>query len=199
MRPPRDHSTGTWEDARERLSRVLGGPGPSSDAVADEWIREALAAAYGLQDASGLSPERFYLACQRLHRVVRSLEDMGDVAFTTDLRATVASSFSRFFDVELEGPPWRIDPTDDARPPWREWKEAADFGMVGDPGNERGGPARTPSDSANTNERSVRSMTDEPDVPAPRPEITAEEAAEAALSKGATPLDEWLESRKVPA
>lgn len=142
---------GSWTDALDRLGRALGGP-----AEAEEWLRQAVRAAYGRDSLHDLTREERHVAFQRTCGVVLACEEAGwpdevvDGATgrlslwwrdgTIDFdpgprdeaarprRARVAEIFARYFGgVVVDGPPWRLSPREHDRPAYEEWSQGAEF------------------------------------------------------------------------
>lgn len=99
---------------------------------AEEWLREALEVAWGVQGVHELPRPRRQLALQRTIGTLLWIQDNhGDVAFMLDTRSVVADAFARFWGgIVLKGPPWRLDPADgDDMPTREEWDSLASFGV----------------------------------------------------------------------
>lgn len=110
----------------ERFDRVL------TPHAAQEWLRQALLATWGVEDPSGLNRPGRSLALQRVIHVVYALEDheLGQMLpFTGDGgRAATREAFARRWGgIALEGPPWRLGPAETDRPTHAEWASSADF------------------------------------------------------------------------
>lgn len=110
----------------ERLEHVV------TPHAAAEWLRQALRAAWGVDDPTGLNRPGRALALQRLIGVVCALEDheLGDMlTFTGDGgRSAVREAFARRWGgIYLEGPPWRLGPDEADRPTYAAWSASADF------------------------------------------------------------------------
>lgn len=114
---------GSWAEVYDRLGDVLG-----DDRAGREWVRQALEAAWGVTDPVDLDRARRGLALQKASGVVLALEDEdGDVAFRVGVRAVVAGVVARYFGgVAVDGPVWRLDPTEHDRP--TAAAVSADFG-----------------------------------------------------------------------
>jgi hypothetical protein len=111
----------TWAALLDRLAYLFGG-GEWGAATAAEWMREAVAARYG----SGLTRVRRQVAFQKALGVLWALEDEhDDLAFMVGTRAVVAAAVRRYFEADVVGPPWRLDPGED-RPLWEDWRQTAD-------------------------------------------------------------------------
>lgn len=112
----------TWAEVTQRLAVVLGGAGGEPYATAEELIREACEATWGVE-LPALSRTYRQVALQRMVSTVIALEAQGELAFTIGLRAIVAETFARFWKgLMLDGPPWRLDPAED-RPLYECWAE----------------------------------------------------------------------------
>lgn len=114
----------SWEDVRARLAATLGG-GSVGNADAAEWIRESLERCYDVQDESELDPVTRADALRRIMVPVGLLQG-DDLAVVIGTRRIVADAFARSRAGELNGPPWRVDPTEDL-PTRQEWSARADF------------------------------------------------------------------------
>lgn len=108
---------------------VQFGGGEQAEAVAREWIREALVCAFQVQDPAELPKVRRAFALQRMLGVLFALEDDAeDFAFAFNTRHQVAQKFGQLLDgCLLDGPPWRLDPGDTAYPPYDVWALSASF------------------------------------------------------------------------
>lgn len=99
---------------------------------ADEWLRQALQATWGVDDPSELRRPVRSLALQRTLHVVYAIQD-GDLAdmliFTDDGgRSRIREAFARRWGgIALDGPPWRTGPGETDRPTYQEWSARADF------------------------------------------------------------------------
>lgn len=127
----------TWTALLDRLAYQLGGRSGSFEAEAEEWIRTAIDARFGVSSLHDLDRGRRQVAFQKSAGVVLSLESGGgaenEVALELDCRARIQAVFARYFDgVLVEGPPWRLSPAETARPCWEEWRQPADFPGVSD-------------------------------------------------------------------
>ena len=146
----------SWPEVLDRLGRslVADGGGPAG---AEEWLRQAVRAAYSVGSLHGLSREQRLVAFQRTCGVVLALEDdsLAEIVVSgetgqpslwwggtfdpdpdpadpaLDPRQRVAALFARYFaGVALKGPPWAMSPLEQ-RPSFTEWAQSANFPMDG--------------------------------------------------------------------
>lgn len=122
----------TWTALLDRLAYQLGGRSGSYPLEAEEWIRTAVEARFDVSSLHDLDRARRQIAFQKSAGVVLGLESglaaESEVALEPDCRARIAALFARYFDgVAVEGPPWRISPTETTRPSWEDWNAEADF------------------------------------------------------------------------
>lgn len=112
------------------MARLLGGPGRRVEA--EEWLRQAVAAAYGVASLHDLDRQTRAVAFQKASGVLIALcEHDGDLAFEREQRRIVQEVFARFFGGHLvDGPAWRLGPDEDL-PSRAEYEEAADFAAAG--------------------------------------------------------------------
>lgn len=125
---------GSWADLFDLLARMFGG-GEQARAAAVEWIRQAVEARYGVRSLRDLDRGRravaFQKACGTWIGLWESLE--GDLAFYAGQRDLVRDVVARYWDgAVVDGPPWRVAPTEGMRPTYGEWVAAADFAEVVD-------------------------------------------------------------------
>jgi hypothetical protein len=133
----------TWTEAVVRLSELLSGRDE-----AEEWLREAVAAVYGVESLHDLSRADRAVAFRRTAGAVDALEELGvpleylgpsgllllDPPGTVWLaedgysrRERIVGVLARYFDgAALHGPPWRLSPYETGRPSREEWA-TADF------------------------------------------------------------------------
>lgn len=118
---------GSWSEVAARLAGLFGG-GAGGDAIAWEWLHEAVAAVWGGSgDPADLPSIQRGVALQKASGALLALEG-DDLAFMLGVRGYVAAVFARYFrGVVLNGPPWRLDPHELDRPTWEEWAASADF------------------------------------------------------------------------
>lgn len=99
--------------------------------AAQEWLRQALLAAYGVEDPAALPRVARSLALQRtLHVVLVLGEEHGAMLpFTPDGgRVAVREAFARRWGgIALDGPPWRLGPAETDRPVYADWADQANF------------------------------------------------------------------------
>jgi hypothetical protein len=125
----------TWTMLLDRLAYQLGGRSDGFRAEAEEWVRDAVEARYGVRSLHELDRPRRQIAFQKCSGVLLALEQgdgsYDDLAFQSDCRRRVAAAFARYFDgVAINGPPWRISPVEEYRPTWDEWQEPPDFALL---------------------------------------------------------------------
>lgn len=118
----------TWAGALGRLASILGGGSEQFRVEAEEWLREAVASAYGVESLYDLTRTQRQVAFQRTLVVANDLAGEGEIAFLHDLRRVVASAFAARFECgPLAGPEWRMSPVERDRPTYREVAALADF------------------------------------------------------------------------
>jgi hypothetical protein len=133
----------TWAGLFDRLAQVLGGAGGRPEGVfyeeAERWFREAVEATYGVTSLRDLDrgerARAFQRACGTLAAVYDACADLGcDLAFTYGSRDVLRRCFARTWGgAALDGPPWRLDPSETDRPTHEEWATADDFGAPPSP------------------------------------------------------------------
>lgn len=98
----------------------------ADEASAHEWVSQALESKWGVPEPRDLPRTTRALALQKAIGALLAVEELGEVAFAPDQRNLVAACFARFFDgVRLDGPPWRVSPTEEL-PSREEWVESTD-------------------------------------------------------------------------
>lgn len=103
----------SWPELAERLGLVIG----AQHDVA-EWVKQAVMAVYSVETVQGMPIERKRVMFQKLSGVLFTLDELNlDIVFAPDPRKIVRDAFAKYLEGEvLEGPPWRIGPTEDDRP-----------------------------------------------------------------------------------
>lgn len=95
----------SWAELYDRLAYALG----NDRASAEEWVRQALTATWGVSEVTDLPRFRRQIAFQKMSGVVLDVEGKGEIAFAIDQRTIVSASFARYFrGAVLDGPPWRV-------------------------------------------------------------------------------------------
>lgn len=123
----RDVVPKTWAETMTRLAYVFGGDERGA-AEAREWVRDAISAKWGVESVGDLPRPVRSLALQKTITTLLRIEDEGEILFDAMLRSIVAAIFARFWDgVVLDGPPWRISPTETDLPTYDEWKGLSSF------------------------------------------------------------------------
>lgn len=154
---------GSWAEIEVRLAALFGGY--DGEAIAREWIREALEVGFGTSDAAAIRPRsRRATAFQRLSGVLLALEDEGDFTFYIGGRAVVAKTFARYFQgATLAGPPWRLDPTEDL-PSYASLEQTADFGgdALGAPESASPDPRAASASAASQRDRAAPTAGERP-------------------------------------
>jgi hypothetical protein len=119
----------TWAELLARFAHVLGGTGPEFAREAELWVRQATFACWGSASIRELNRQQRALAFQRSAGVVLALEDVPDPAFMPGLRGLVRGVVARYFGVDVDGPPWRVDPRENDRPSYPDYvaAERGDF------------------------------------------------------------------------
>ncbi len=121
----------TWTALLDRLAYQLGGRSEGFQAEAEEWVRTAVDARFGVASLHDLDRGTRQLAFQKSSGVLLALEggEAGnEVALEPDCRTRIRALFARYFDgVMVDGPPWRLSPIELDRPSWEDWRGAADF------------------------------------------------------------------------
>jgi hypothetical protein len=140
----------SWRELLDRLARQVG-----DVRDAEEWLRDAVEARWGVTSLHDLDRVSRAVAFQKASGVLLALEEQGLpdelVAPDGDLppillyrdgsiepadgypgrRRVVAGTVARYFDgVAVEGPPWRIADGENERPTYDEYVAAADFGAL---------------------------------------------------------------------
>lgn len=140
----------SWSALLDRLAAILGGRSEEARAEAEEWVRGAVLARYGVASLHDLDRVRRQLAFQKSAGALLLLEQDGvpetlaidgepawllyrdgtiePAAGEPSRRGRVAEAFARYFDgVAIDGPPWQLSPEEGGRPTREEWAEPADF------------------------------------------------------------------------
>lgn len=91
-------------------------------ASAHEWVRQAAAAWRGVESLRELTRQQRAVFFQKVAGTLIALEEAdGDIALQIGQRAIIQATFARYFDgALLDGPPWRLDPTEPA-PTSADW------------------------------------------------------------------------------
>lgn len=138
----------SWTSLLDRLGRVLDSAPPE----AEEWLREAVRASYGVESLHALDRPARAICFQKAAGVLLRLEEEGIptelVSADGDLpptilcpdgsleprgdypgrRGQIARAFARYFaGVALDGPPWRLSDLEADRPSYDEWAASASF------------------------------------------------------------------------
>lgn len=125
MRRPR-----SWAELEAGLAYLFGG-GEFGAATAREFLQQAVLARYGVESLFDLPRWQRQVAFQKSAGAALDLQEAveGDLAFyPSGTRRLVREAFARFFDgAVVEGPPWRLDPSELDRPTYEDELAAADF------------------------------------------------------------------------
>lgn len=143
----------TWSELLGRLARRL----PGGREEAEDWIRSAIAARFGVDSLHDLDRVRRQVAFQKSAGVLLAVEDGhayrdpdemrtadGDLLWLLWADGTLESAaeyeagpgyrsrmravVARYWDgVEVEGPPWRLSPAEPDRQTREEWAADVDF------------------------------------------------------------------------
>lgn len=148
----------TWSELLGRLAARL----PGGREEAEDWLRSALEARFGVESLHDLDRARRQVAFQKSAGVLLAVED-GDAyrdpdefrTFDGELlwllwsdgtiesavgyepgpgyRARMRAVVARYWDgAVVEGPPWRLSPAEPERPTYDEWAADADFPVARD-------------------------------------------------------------------
>lgn len=112
----------SWPEIGERLRAHLG------EEEATVWVEQALRSIYGVGSARELVEEARISAGNRLAGVIHALDDRRAEAgdFPPPNRKEIQEAFGAAFDgVAPDGPPWRVDPSEEALPTHEKWKGLA--------------------------------------------------------------------------
>lgn len=113
----------SWAEVYDRLDVQW-----ANDHDGPEWVSQAIYAKWGVRDVGDLTRTQRTLAFQRVSGVTVWIEENWpeDLAFMIGNRPWIAAAFARYFDgFVLEGPPWRLDPTETERLVYKAWVEEA--------------------------------------------------------------------------
>lgn len=104
----------SWAEWLDRFATLLGGnPGEPGVFQADarEWLRQAVAAVYGVETLTELSREQMKDASRRAAAALLQLEEQGDLSLAFGVRGKIQAAFAAGLDgIELAGPEWALDP-----------------------------------------------------------------------------------------
>lgn len=123
----------SWAGLFDRLAQALGGvPGRVDGEAYEEaelWFRQAVSAHFGVDSLRDLDRAGRQRAFQRAAATIMVVGELGELAFRFGIRDELRGAFARTWDgVELEGPPWRLDPSESDRPSFRAHFAEDDFG-----------------------------------------------------------------------
>ena len=134
----------TWTETLALLAAAIDG----SPDDAQEWVRSAVEARWGIQSLRDLDRVHRQLAFQKTIGAAYALEEAGvperlgawllyrdgtlePAGGYPGRRALIAARFARYFDgVAPEGPPWQVEDGEDGYPARAELAAAADFAAV---------------------------------------------------------------------
>jgi hypothetical protein len=121
-----------WAELEQRLGGLFGG-GTEGAATAREILSQAVSARWHVTSLRDIDRVRRQVVFQKLSGVLLDLEDAdGDVAFwPAGVRDLILRTVARFCDgAVIDGPEWRLDPSETDRVTYRELVAAADFADV---------------------------------------------------------------------
>lgn len=108
-----------WERVLRQLGLLLG---PHGYEEASVWVEQSVAALY-CATVDELHPG---LRRQVLEKTIRVTQVIDDLWFDVDHRKHAQAAFAEQFGVKVDGPAWRLSPSETDRPTY-EWVTSSDF------------------------------------------------------------------------
>lgn len=112
----------SWSEIYDRFGVLWG-----NDYDGPAWVSQAVESKWGVAEITALTRTQRALAFQKISGVLLYVEATQpfDLGFMVGLRGFVQAAFAKYFDgVCLEGPPWRLDPTE-PQPVYDVWRDEA--------------------------------------------------------------------------
>jgi hypothetical protein len=131
----------SWASLFDRLAQALGGVAGRVDGLfyeeAQAWYQEAVSVLYGVATLRDLDRATRQRAFQRAAATLLVVQEHGDLAFRFGIRELLRQSFARTWEgATVEGPPWRLDPTETDLPTYADWSAGDEFGTPPSPASQ---------------------------------------------------------------